>query len=225
MRKHILILLLLCFSLVASGQQYTGLSGLVHIPTADMSPSESMRVGVSYMSRHSIPSYAGIVMDTPIYHVAFTPYKWIEGSLMMSGWRRDGLSMADRSISVKVRPLEEGKWWPSVALGTMDPFGTGVYSNYYVSLSKHVEMLGGLWGATASYRYYKNDVLKKWQGVVGGVTFSPNFYRDLRASIEYTGNEFCISLDAKLFRFLKLQAALYDWRWFCGGVSFEITRL
>jgi len=229
MRKVLFILFLLLGSLNAGAQMYTGVEGLLHAPSADMSTNKSLRVGAHYLNMNFVPKYSTIdPMNVPSLYISLTPYKWIEASYMVTCWKSsNGLVQPDRSISLKVRPLEEGKWWPSVVLGTQDPIGTNVYTNFYASAAKHFDwaFLGGELGTHLSYRYYKNKDYSKWGGLVGGLTYRPNFYRDLRFVAEYDGCEVNMGVDATLFDFLKLQLILQNFKWLSGGICFEIRKL
>ena len=69
-----------------------------------------------------------------------------ERMYMISVWEKDGDPLQDRSIFLKVRPLKEGKWWPSIVFGAQDPLGSAVYtklySNVYFAASKHINIPG-----------------------------------------------------------------------------------
>jgi hypothetical protein len=44
----------------------------------------------------------------------------------------------DKAIDIKYRFLPEGKWWPAIAVGIMDPSGTRLYSSQYIVASKQL---------------------------------------------------------------------------------------
>ena len=72
------------------------------------------------------------------------------------------LRFKDRYFSVKLQPLKEGKWWPAIAIGANDPYGTDskegtgkegespqngdgksqYFSNYYIAATKHIGLKG-----------------------------------------------------------------------------------
>lgn len=68
----------------------------------------------------------------------FQPLPWIEGSFRYSiieGYFPGTPSQPDifdRSFDVKVKILNQGTWWPGVAVGIQDIVGTGVYSSEFV---------------------------------------------------------------------------------------------
>ncbi len=61
--------------------------------------------------------------------------------------------------------------------------------NYYVAATKHFDVRGELLSVNLAYRYWPDEGNKKWQGVVGGITYNPSFARDLLIIAEYTGDE------------------------------------
>jgi len=42
----------------------------------------------------------------------------------------------DKAIDLKYQFLPEGKWWPAIALGMMDPQGTRIYPSQYIVASR-----------------------------------------------------------------------------------------
>lgn len=226
------------------GQQYTGMSGLIHVPSADMSPAGEARIGGHFLHKDFVPHYEPYnwgTYNTGDYYLAITPFSWIElaYTCTLIKWNQSGdpekpdkFTSKDRHFSVKVRPIKEAKWWPSVAVGSDDPFasagignGNQFFGNYYLALSKHHNVKGHIFGAHIAYRWWVNDASKKWNGVVGGVTYQPSFQQNLRLIAEYTGNEFNVGLDWKLWKHFLLQASLQDGKYFSGGVCFCIQLL
>jgi len=211
-------------------QQYAGLSGLLHTPSADMRGDATLRIGCTYVSENFVPDYRGIVQDIPVYHFSVTPYPFVEASYIVNGWRNEeeGTAIPDRNVCVKVRAVKEDRWWPSVAVGGFDAFGSSDNTYYYAALTKHVALGRGLVGVHAAYRQYRSKcttVVEKWNGVVGGVTFEPGVYGDLRFTVEYTGNEVNAGFDVDVYRGVRLQGMVSLDGWFCGGVCWEIRNL
>ena len=65
----------------------------------------------------------------------------------------------------------------------------------------------------------------KWNGVVGGVAFRPSFFPQARAIVEYTGNEVLVGLDALLWRHLRVQASVKDFKYVNVGLCFQVNLL
>lgn len=229
-------------------QLYTGLSGLIHVPSAEMNPEGTARIGGYYMDRHFTPDddgrygfiYNGEKYHTTDFYLSLTPFKWMEigytftlQKSLLDGYDKPGYNQKDRYFSVKLNPLREGRYHPAIAVGSNDFIGSptkrsgnggsgaGYFCNYYIVATKHFNLAGHQIGVNVAYRYCPTVYSEKWEGVVGGVTYSPSFARHLRAIVEYTGNEINIGADCLLWRHLFIQAAMVEGRYFTGGLCFQ----
>lgn len=133
-------LCLLTQGISATAQQYTGISGLIHTPSAEMNETGTARIGAHFLNREFTPDAFdfGGKYHTADYYLSITPFSWIELAYtctLQKNWRRDSQAnimeggetryyYQDRYFSIKVRPLKEGKWWPAIAIGANDPIGT-----------------------------------------------------------------------------------------------------
>ena len=232
MRKALLVIFALT-ALVSgiSAQQYTGLEGLLHCPSADMHLKGTGRIALSFLNRNALPEH--YQYNVTAYSLAYSPFDWAEISFTGLVRNAGGTIYQDRMASVKFRPLKEDKWWPSVVIGTNDPLSTikttadseenNMMCNFYLALSKHIGTKAGTIGFHAAYRKFRKTVNTKWNGIVGGVTFSPCFYPDARLVAEYDGAGFNVGGDIRFFKFLSLQAICYGMRYFNCGICFEIN--
>lgn len=224
-----------------SAQEYGGITGMIHVPTADMAPEGEARIGVFFLNGEFLPdriAYQGAKYNTTNHFLAITPFPWIELSYVCTLLKGEdnkgevGYNMKDRHFAVKLRPLKEGKWWPAIAIGAQDP-GRSVpdngdyayFQNFYLAASKHLAWKGHEWGVHLAYRYYRSDFNVKWRGIAGGITYRPSFAKNFRAIVEYTGNDINIGVDCLLWRHLFLQASLQDGKHFTGGACFKINLL
>ena len=243
MRKLVWILVML-LPMYLSAQQYSSLSGLIHVPSADMYPAGEARAGAHFLHKEFMTEgefhYSGYKFNTPNCYLGITPFSWLELGFTMTfmkyskeeGTAREDLKFdrKDRYFSVKVRPLKEGKWWPAVALGSNDPISTTdgetqYFANYFVALTKHFDIKGHILGAHVSYRHWKQDYNEKWNGVVGGITYQPSFQQNLRVIAEYTGDDFNVGFDWKLWKHILIQSSLQNGKYFSGGVCLCINLL
>ena len=244
--RRLVICLLVELLLVGTiqAQEYTGITGMIHVPTAEMAPEGDVRIGVSFLNREFLPDM--INLDGEKYHssdhyLAITPFSWIELAYvctLLKGYKNQdrndevGYFEKDRYFSIKIRPLKEGKYWPAVAIGVHDP-GNSVshedgkdyayFQNYYIAATKHWRPGGHELGFHLTYRYYRSDHNRKWNGVVGGVTYRPAFASNCRAMVEYTGNDVNVGVDCLLWKHLFIQAALQNGRYFSGGLRFQMN--
>lgn len=191
MKRHIArwlgALLLLC-PVGTPAQLYTGTTGLLHTPSAEMNDAGTACIGGYFLNKAFTPAaftYDG-KYHTGDYFLSLTPFSWIElgyTCTLLKNIQDDGRVGwgQDRYFSVKVRPLREGKYWPAVAIGSNDPLGTGYkgmldvshnskseyFSNYYVAATKHFDFRAGQLGAHIAYRRFRQDYNGKWNGVTG----------------------------------------------------------
>lgn len=245
-RCTFLLLLMILAAAPASAQLYTGLSGLIHTPSADMNEEGTARIGSYFMNSHFTPddgfSYGGKKYNTADFYLSVVPFSWVEigytftlMKLKPVGYDHPSYSNKDRYFSLKLQPLREGKYWPAIAVGGNDIFGSpsrwerqkndgaGYFCNYYVAATKHFTPGGQRIGVNVAYRYCRNESTRKWNGIVGGITWQPSFAPALRTIAEYTGDGVNVGADCLLWKHLFLQAALQDGRYFSGGACFQVN--
>ncbi|MBQ2030497.1 MAG: YjbH domain-containing protein [Bacteroidaceae bacterium] len=245
--KRIALVTAFLFTLPFAGraQQFLGTSGLLHVPSAEMHHEGDALLGIHYLDKHMTPDtgfmYLGEKYNTFDYYVSLAPFKWVEVSYVCVE-RAHSMSHGeitkwgkDRSASFKVRPLEEGRYWPALAIGCND-FATSVFKknrtdvqlyfmNVYLAATKHFTFGGNELGVTVAYRHYLRGYNSKWNGLVGGITFRPAFFPQARVVAEYTGNEFLMGMDVLLWRHLRLQASVKDFKYVNAGLALQFNLL
>ena len=243
--KWIFILMILIFSgiLESKSQMYTGMTGLIQNPTAEMDKAGSFRVGSHFLNKHFFPEgslFAQRGYHTFDFYTSLTPFWWVEigytFTLMKGDIETDAegntksrYTMKDQYFSVKFSPLQEkeGKWWPAVAIGANDILtfenlgGPNQYfGNAYIVATKNLETHKNVFGLTLGYRYYFSRYNKNWTGLVAGFTYRPFFYRNLRLMAEVAGRYVNVGMDCLLFNHLMLQVSLDKCRYISGGIAF-----
>ena len=230
-------------------QQYYGMEGLINVPSADMDSVPVAHVGAHYLDKHMIPdkiTFDGEKYNSATNYLTVQPFRWLEVGYgyTLEKFHRYGKKKAevgfyskDRYFSLRVQPIREARWWPSVVVGGQDILGSGekgestgsdFYTNYYVAVSKHQCVCGQWIGVHVAYRHWKQkDKWKrkyneKWNGVVGGMTFQPSFYKPLRLIGEYDGDGVNVGVDCTLFRYVMLQASMQKCKYFSGGVCLRV---
>ena len=232
----------LLFALGISAQQYYGMEGLINIPSADMDTVPVAHVGAHYLNERMIPDV--MTLDGEKYnswtnYLTVQPFRWIEVgygyTLQKFHWNdnpteRVGFYSKDRYFSMRIQPLRENKWCPSIVVGGQDAWGSkdkghsnsNFYRNFYFAVSKHQDISGQKLGIHLAYRHFKKDYNSKWNGIVGGLTLQPSFYRPLRFIGEYDGDCVNVGADCILWRYLMLQASLQNYQYFSGGVCLRV---
>ena len=246
MKKALLFLLLLLFLSVGSScvfaQQYTGMTGLLHVPSAEMDTIENLRFGVHALPKDMMPDrmrFDGEKYASSNWYVSAMPLKWLEVgySFTLMKFRKNlnkksneiGFYSKDRYFSVRVRPLSEGRYWPSVVIGGNDVIGqrdgdsqSFYFRNLYVAASKHIDLPFGEVGGHLAYRKWTKSYNNRWDGVVGGITFRPSIYSPLRMIAEYDGDGINIGTDCVLFRYVQLQVSLMKCCYLSAGAAIRI---
>lgn len=227
-------------------QQYTGMSGLIHIPSGEMHHEGDAFIGAHFLNKHMMPDigflYQGEKYNTFDYYLSLTPFSWIEISYVCTERIREKDDQGniikwskDRYASIKIRPLKEGKYHPAVAIGCNDVWTAAYYQNqpniqlyymnWYIAATKHFNFSGNELGVTLSYRHFLRDYNSKWNGLVGGITFRPSFFPQGRIIAEYTGNEFILGADVLLWQHIRLQASVKDFKYVNAGLCLQFNLL
>ncbi|MDD2277389.1 MAG: YjbH domain-containing protein [Smithellaceae bacterium] len=114
-----------------------GATGLMETPTARVLESGTFRVGVGYIDPYlyyygAVSPLRGLEIDGHITEVLGT-----ETGKDNPAWKGYG-NFKDKYVGLKYQFLREGKYWPALALGIMDPHGTRVYAGQYLVASKQI---------------------------------------------------------------------------------------
>lgn len=135
-----------------AGSNDFGNAGLLQTPTARMRPDGEFGLGIS-----TVRPYNQI-------HFFLQPTPWLEGSIRYTDVTNRLYSndpsfsgnqhYKDKSADIKVRLLNEGQYWPAVAVGIQDIGGTGLFSSEFLVTSYHYydfDFSAGLgWGRLGS---------------------------------------------------------------------------
>lgn len=250
--RGLFLLISSLLTLAVFAQQYTGMSGLIHVPSADMHPEGEARIGAHFLNKEFVPDDAFNCLGkgkyhTTSYYLGITPFEWLElgyTCTLMKGLKNNnnkddvGFYHKDQYFSVKIRPLEEAEWWPSIAIGSNDPITTSdnakrddlpervknqIFGNFYLAATKHFDLKGHSLGVHLAYRKWKRSYNDKWNGPVGGITFQPSFQKSLRVIAEYTGDGVNVGFDWKLWKYLLIQSSLQNGRYYSGGICFCVN--
>lgn len=241
-----LIMFLLLVSLLLSrsvtAQQYTGLNGLLHVPSAEMDTVGSTHFGVHALPEYMMPDgilFEGEKYASSSWYLTATPLRWVEVGYNFTLMKfhknldknaKTGFYSKDRYFSLRIQPLYEGRYWPAVVIGGNDVWGqrdggskSFYFRNFYVAASKHLNFSFGEVGAHLAYRKWEKSYNERWNGIVGGLTFRPSFYSPLRFIGEYDGDGFNVGTDCLLFRYVQLQVSLMKCRYLSAGAGIRVV--
>lgn len=235
----ILTSLVIMASFPCKAQTVIGTKGMMNVPTADMNPAGTFDGGGSFMQKE-IPNER--TYNTWLYYVSFTAFSWMEmtyrGTLLKTRKSatdpREGFYQQDRSFTLRIRPLKEGKYWPAIAIGandfikqnTADGLTGGALNRYacvYGVATKHFPIASvGTVGTTVGYARpirtgFTND------GVMGGLSFSPAFFPEMRVMGEYDSDGFNVGASAFLFKHLNLTCFTREFKGFNATLSYQYT--
>ena len=255
-RIRILVVLFLAFAPHVCAQEYHGITGLIQAPSAEIDSAGTFRGNISWVDKAMLPNLTyysdGIPFSAPCYTIGLSVFKWLQLSYtgtIVKIHPNDkkseplGYYNEDRHINLKLIPLYEGKWWPSVSLG-WDDIGylsvfkltkswttNSFFGNLYIAVSKHIDIKGYELGAHISYRYYTYEKNKNRRGFAGGLTFVPRLGKSLqgprawlqrpRVIVEWDGVGVNVGADVLLWRHLFVQASLIHGTGFSATIGYH----
>jgi len=232
MHRARITLLLLLLPLAVASQTVIGTEGLLNVPTADMRHAGTFDGGASLIDNDLLYSKN---YKTGIYYINFTPFSWMEityrETLLKTRKsaaepKKIGYYQQDRSTTLRLRPLREGRWWPSVVVGANDIYsdhGGSRYACFYGVATKNIALprIGTL-GLTAGYAYARKKGTT-YDGVMGGFSFSPAFWPALRIMGDYDTRGFNVGAGAILFKHLCLTCFTNKMKGVNATVSYRYT--
>lgn len=144
--RYILLLIGIISSCNISKAQITdGITGLLHMPTAEVQNDATFMLGGNFLSKKNLPNKRWWGYDTYNYFINITFLDRVEISYictLVKGKAGNGYHWPestygrfvnqDRHFAGKIQLVKEGEWWkhmPSIAVGVSDPT-TGGGSDY-----------------------------------------------------------------------------------------------
>lgn len=237
MIKRILTFLLLFLPCSFLHAQYSlGTVGMLNIPTAEMQEAGTFMGGGNFLPKEINPER--FKYNTGNYFIEFTFFSFLEltyrETLCQSDYmvKSTKLKQQDRSYSIRLRPLKEGKYYPAIVVGANDPIadkGANTYQSYYAVATKGFELKGeNRINITAGYYIPgKNNDKHNWgnqyDGIFGGICYMPGFCTQLKFMAEYDSTGFNIGASALLWKHLSLHVFTREFNCVSGGIRYECT--
>lgn len=157
----------------------TGQTGLIYMPDARIDPDGTWRTGYSFADPYAAVWVSLTAMPRLEASLRYTAIRGVPGFIDPARAGSYG-DYKDKSFDVKFLALEEDGWWPAVALGRQDLFGTDVFRATYVTLGKKA----GDFDFTFGYGAQRID------GAFGGVRYSPQWLKGWSLVAEYDANDY-----------------------------------
>ena len=215
MKQIILVTLFFLLGIIRINAQLTsGLTGLLHMPNAEMQKDATAIIGGNFLNKHNLPNDNWWGYNSYNYFINITFLDRIEISYICTlvqgkpnGYHWPEFTYGkfvnqDRHFAGKIQLVKEGEWWkymPAIAVGVSDPTsatggdytnmavsgnGNGYFNRWFAALTKHFRIPYGELGVHATYLYNKRTDYPL-NGVALGVNFRPDFHKNLNIIIEH----------------------------------------
>lgn len=215
MKHFVILFILLCASFTTTHAQFTnGVTGLLHMPNAEMQKDGTFVIGSNYLNKNNLPSRKWWGYDTYNYFINITFFSRLEisyictlvkGKKEISYWPQQTWNKfvnQDRHFAARLQIVKEEEWWkymPSIVLGVNDPTtggradytdmsvsgsSNGYFNKWYIAMTKHFNILNGELGIHATYLYNKR-LDYPLNGPAFGVNYRPNFHKNINLIVEY----------------------------------------
>ncbi len=227
--KRYFLIFLFTFSFLHS-QNLEGLSGLFYIPTADLGKDRVVTAGASIVDKKLV-SFSGYKVDAvaPYISVIFLPF--VEISIRITHLFDSQIitqGLGDRTISTRVKLLNENKYLPSLLVGIHDLLaiygGTGAIHNNasYLVVSKHIN-LNSFINDIGIHSGYGTKIFKannyNFDGFFWGVSIQ--LFKLSELMFEYDAMYFNTGMRLTLLDKIKLLAGLIGMKKFSGTLSYS----
>jgi len=203
--KRAIVLFVLLVSPFGFSQATNGMSGLIHIPSARMLEDGQLVIGAAYIPSGYFSRFygsgRGVIKINPGLntYITYGILPFVEVMFRYSHELNMPVNVEtryfpDRMLGFKARLLSEKKYIPALVLGLQDASsiigGTCIscsnYSATYFVGSKNLKTDFGDFDLSVGYAFDFLDLKSKdYKGVFGGISFSPNFYKNASMLFEH----------------------------------------
>jgi len=235
MPKFILLLISFLFIIIFQTnsnacQSLAGNTGLITIPTAEMLGHGSIYFGTSWFNKKYF-NYANNNYDGMANFVTMGYLPFVEISLRLT--RKldfpQPQALGDRMIIVRVRPIKESKYLPSIVFGAHDfvwsvvsGLQTNNFNALYLVASKGISIEPFI-NKAEFHLGYGLDWLKardrEFVGLFGGVSLSPKPF--INFSLEYDSDKINGGLQISVFDHLHIMITLLNFDSISGGLGYK----
>lgn len=223
----LIFLSIIAFS-VTKAQSMSGTTGLLNIPTANMQRDGTFMFGGNYLPEAITPESFSFNTGNYYINITFLPFVEVNYRLTLGQTKSTGrYNQQDRSFALRCRILKEGKFIPALVIGGNDLYthtngdGNQYFEAVYIVETKTFLLGRNIFSTTIGSGI---DVLEKnqYDGIFGGISYSPYFFSPLTLIAEYDSKVFNTGISLFLFNHLSLHAFAYDLKYFCGGMQYKV---
>ena len=156
-------------------------TGLINMPDARFNPDGTLRFGMAYARPYFDVSANATLLPWLETNLAVTRITGVAGfAVDTNGFGAGYGSYKDKNAGLKIRLVAEDRWWPSVAVGAQDPFGTSLFPRRYAAATKT------LGDAQVTLGYGRQLI----DGAFGGVRYSPAWLGSWSLVTEYDASDY-----------------------------------
>ncbi len=254
-KRYILITALcLLFGSKVMGQHTIGVTGLLHMPSAEMQRDGTLMIGGNFLSKENLPSDSYWGYDSYNYYINITFFHRLEiayictllqgknnGYWPEQTWGK--FTNQDRHFAARLQVIKEGEWWkymPGLVLGVNDPTtggafdytetavsgdSNGYFNRWYIALTKHINTQAGELGIHAAYLYNKRTDYPL-NGPAFGLNFRPAFHKELNVIAEYDAKTINIGATYSLWSdHFNLLFELQQCKYISAGLVYKVNLL
>lgn len=220
------ICLMLLSAVTARAQYSMGTAGMLNAPSAEMHETGTFVIGGNFLPKSINP----FKYNTGNYFVGITLFDFMEltyrETLLKTTYmtEKPKFNQQDRSMSIRIRPLKEGKYHPAIVIGAHDPFndlGENHYQAVFGAATKHLDWGEHELGLTVGYMGCTGNRNRLNNGVFGGVTYRPAFCKETTLTVEYDTHRVNVGVAARLWRHVSLHAFTSGFDCISGGIRYE----
>ena len=236
-KKTGVILIFISCIIPVSAQYSLGMTGLLNTPDASMQKDGYFMAGANFLPEEMLPETWDYNSGNYFLNMTFFPFVEVayRCTLLKGEFKAGNKWQQDRSVSLRLRPLKEGRFHPSVVVGSNDLLTTRelnvlnktkenrFFSSVYATTTKNFDLSNNIFSLTfGSYFSSRNSMYK---GVFGGVKYSPSFLKQASVIAEYDSKSINTGLTVKLFNHLSLHVFSCDFKTVSGGLRYEFGLL
>ena len=223
MRKLVVIVFLVV-SGVVSAQSVTGTSGLIHIPSARMLEDGQLVLGAAYIPKPYFFRYGKNINPGLNTYITYGILPFVEVMFRYTHELNMPVSASnqyfpDRMLGFRARLLKEKIYLPAIVLGLQDAsallgdtcLGCSNYSATYFVGSKSLKTGLGDFDFSIGYAFDFLELKSKdYMGVFGGISFSPNIYKNASILIEHNSKGFNTGISTVVLSRFNLMLGLWN---------------